>query len=231
MTLEELYEIENTACPGAGACGGQYTANTMSSSFEALGMSLLGSSQMASPDHEKADSAALSARVLVEAVKRDLKPRDIATLEAFDNALMLDVAMGGSTNTVLHTLAIAREAGIPYDIARIDAISRRVPCLCKVSPSSNYHVQDVHRAGGIHTILGELKRMGVLNTSCKTVTGRTIGENIDEWDVRSEKCSAWAKAVRVSGASAIVDATPMISRRGSIKKSAPCLRAKWRCSS
>ena len=103
---------------------------------------------------------------------------------------------------ILHTLAIAREAGIAYDIKRIDDISRRVPCLCKVSPSSNYHVQDVHRAGGIHTILGELKRMGALTPTCKTVTGKTIGENIDEWDVRSEKCTAWAKASRVAGCSA-----------------------------
>jgi dihydroxy-acid dehydratase len=105
---------------------------------------------------------------------------------------------------VLHTLAIAREAGIAYDIKRIDDISRRIPCVCKVSPSSDYHVQDVHRAGGIHTILGELKRMGVLNLKCKTVTGKTLGENIDEWDIRSEKCGPWAKTVRVSGASAIV---------------------------
>ena len=117
---------------------------------------------------------------------------------------MLDVAMGGSTNTVLHTLAIAREAGIAYDIARIDAISRRIPCICKVSPSSKYHMQDVHRAGAIHTILGELKRMNVLNTACVTVTGKTIGENVDEWDARSAKCSAWARASRVAGASAIV---------------------------
>jgi len=145
-----------------------------------------------------------AAQAIMRLVEKDLKPRDIATLEAFDNALMLDVAMGGSTNTVLHTLAIAREAGVPYDIARIDGISKRIPCLCKVSPSSSYHVQDVHRAGGIHTILGELKRMGVLNVNCKTVTGKTLGENIDEWDVRSEKCSALAQTVRVSGASAIV---------------------------
>jgi dihydroxy-acid dehydratase len=145
-----------------------------------------------------------AARAILKLVERDLKPRDIATLEAFDNALMLDVAMGGSTNTILHTLAIAREAGIPYDIARIDAISRRVPCLCKVSPSSNYHVQDVHRAGGIHTILGELKRLGLLNGDCLTVTGKTLGENIDEWDVRSDKCTPWARAARVSGAFAIV---------------------------
>jgi dihydroxy-acid dehydratase len=112
--------------------------------------------------------------------------------------------MGGSTNTILHTLAIAREAGIPYDIKRIDDISRRVPCLCKVSPSSNYHVQDVHRAGGIHTILGELKRMGALTVTCKTVTGKTIGENIDEWDIRSEKCTDWSKTSRIAGCSALV---------------------------
>ena len=103
-----------------------------------------------------------AARAIIQLVESDLKPRDIATIEAWDNAIMLDVAMGGSTNTILHSLAIAREAGIEYDIARIDAISRRIPCLCKVSPSSNYHVQDVHRAGGIHTILGELNRMGAL---------------------------------------------------------------------
>ena len=112
--------------------------------------------------------------------------------------------MGGSTNTILHTLAIAREAGIPYDIARIDQISRRVPCLCKVSPSSDYHVQDVHRAGGIHTILGELKRMNALTLTCKTVTGKSIGENIDEWDIRSPKCADWTKVARISGSSAIV---------------------------
>jgi dihydroxy-acid dehydratase len=145
-----------------------------------------------------------AARAILKLVEADLKPRDIATLEAFDNALALDVAMGGSTNTILHTLAVAREAGIEYDIQRIDGISKRVPCLCKVSPSSNYHVQDVHRAGGIHTILGELKRMGALNVACKTVTGKTIGENIDEWDIRSETCTDWAKTARVSGCSALV---------------------------
>ena len=145
-----------------------------------------------------------AARAIIKLVAADLKPRDIATLEAFDNAIALDVAMGGSTNTILHTLAIAREAGIAYDIKRIDDISRRVPCLCKVSPSSNYHVQDVHRAGGIHTILGELKRMGALTPTCLTVTGKTIGENIDEWDMRSEKCTPWARTSRVAGCSALV---------------------------
>jgi dihydroxy-acid dehydratase len=171
---------------------------------EALGIALPGNGTILAVSKEREALYQRAAEAIVRLVKDNLKPRDIATVEAFDNALMLDVAMGGSTNTILHTLAIAREAGIAYDIKRIDEISRRIPCICKVSPSSDYHVQDVHRAGGIHTILGELKRMGVLNLKCKTVTGKTLGENIDEWDIRSEKCGPWARTVRVSGASAIV---------------------------
>jgi dihydroxy-acid dehydratase len=181
-----------------------FTANSINCLCEALGMALPGNGTILAVSKEREALYDRAARAIIKLVEHDLKPRDIATPEAFDNSIMLDVAMGGSTNTILHTLAIAREAGIAYDIKRIDDISRRIPCVCKVSPSSNYHVQDVHRAGGIHTILGELKRMGVLNTKCKTVTGKTIGENIDEWDIRSEKCGAWAKTVRVSGASAIV---------------------------
>ncbi|MCX7872759.1 MAG: dihydroxy-acid dehydratase, partial [Verrucomicrobiae bacterium] len=164
-----------------------------------------------------------AAFMIMKLIEMDIKPRDIATIEAFDNAIAVDVAMGGSTNTILHTLAIAREAGINYDIGRIDAISKRVPCLCKVSPSSEYHIQDVHRSGGIYTIMGELKRIDeangyqndkyvgdgapkaerILTLSCKTVTGKTIGENITEWDVRSPSCSPDAKAARISGCSAI----------------------------
>jgi len=204
ITEEQLKKLEQTACPTCGSCSGMFTANSMNCLCEALGMALPGNGTILAVSKEREALYERAARTILRLVEHDLKPRDIATLEAFDNALMLDVAMGGSTNTVLHTLAIAREAGIPYDIKRIDDISRRIPCLCKVSPSSNYHVQDVHRAGGIHTILGELKRMGVLNTGCKTVTGKTLGENIDEWDVRSETCSAWARSARVSGASAIV---------------------------
>jgi dihydroxyacid dehydratase/phosphogluconate dehydratase len=204
MTEAELLKLEQTACPTCGSCSGMFTANSMNCLCEALGMALPGNGTILAVSKEREALYERAARAILKLVEQDLKPRDIATLEAFDNALMLDVAMGGSTNTILHTLAIAREAGIPYDIARIDAISRRVPCLCKVSPSSSYHVQDVHRAGGIHTILGELKRMGVLNLNCQTVTGKTIGENIDEWDVRSGKCTAWAKAARLSGASALV---------------------------
>ena len=204
ITEADLAKLEKTACPTCGSCSGMFTANSMNCLCEALGIALPGNGTVLAVSKEREALYERAARQILKLITLDLKPRDIATLEAFDNAIMLDVAMGGSTNTVLHTLAIAREAGIAYDISRIDGISRRVPCLCKVSPSSNYHVQDVHRAGGIHTILGELKRMGVLNLDCKTVTGRTLGENIDDWDARSEKCTPWARSVRISGASALV---------------------------
>jgi len=204
ITAADLQKLEQSACPTCGSCSGMFTANSMNCLCEALGIALPGNGTILAVSKEREALYLRAARMILRLVELDLKPRDIANIDAFDNAIMLDVAMGGSTNTILHTLAIAREAGIPYDIARIDAISKRVPCLCKVSPSSDYHVQDVMRAGGIHTILGELKRGGALNLKCKTVTGKTIGENIDEWDVRSEECSAWAKAVRVSGASALV---------------------------
>src|SRR5512138_3556769 len=193
MDAKTLDELERTGCPTCGSCSGMFTANSMNCLCEALGLALPGNGTILAVSKEREALYRRAATAILDLVARDLKPRDIATVAAFDNALTLDMAMGGSTNTILHTLAIAREAGIDYDIKRIDAISRRVPCLCKVSPSSNYHVQDVHRAGGIHTILGELKRMGVLNLSCKTVTGKTLGENIDEWDIRSSNCTAWAK--------------------------------------
>jgi len=204
ISADDLQKLEQSACPTCGSCSGMFTANSMNCLCEALGMALPGNGTILAVSKEREALYERAARAIVKLVAADLKPRDIATVEAFDNSIALDVAMGGSTNTVLHTLAIAREAGIPYDIKRIDDISRRVPCVCKVSPSSNYHVQDVHRAGGIHTILGELKRMGALTLTCKTVTGKTIGENIDEWDVRSEKCTDWAKTSRVAGCSAIV---------------------------
>jgi len=204
ITEADLAKLEQSACPTCGSCAGMFTANSMNCLCEALGMALPGNGTILAVSKEREALYLRAARAILQLIAKDIKPRDIATLEAFDNALALDVAMGGSTNTILHTLAVAREAGIQYDIGRIDQISRRVPCLCKVSPSSDYHIQDVQRAGGIHTILGELKRMGALHTGCLTVTGKTIGENIDEWDVRSEKCTEWAKAARVSGASAIV---------------------------
>jgi dihydroxy-acid dehydratase len=204
LSAEQLLKLEQSACPTCGSCSGMFTANSMNCLCEALGMALPGNGTILAVSKEREQLYRRAASQIIELVQRDLKPRDIATLEAFDNAIVLDVAMGGSTNTVLHTLAVAREAGIDYDIARIDGISRRVPCLCKVSPSSDYHIQDVHRAGGIHTILGELKRMGALKTECVTVTGRTLGENIDAWDLRSPTCTDEARIVRTSGASALV---------------------------
>ena len=204
ITEADLAKLEQSACPTCGSCSGMFTANSMNCLSEALGMALPGNGTILAVSKEREALYRWAAQQILKLVEMDLKPREIATIEAFDNSLALDVAMGGSTNTVLHTLAIAREAGIHYDIARIDAISRRVPCLCKVSPSSNYHVQDVHRAGGIHTILGELKRLGALRLECRTVTGKSLGENIDEWDLRSDRCSVLAKAVRISGSSALV---------------------------
>jgi len=153
-----------------------YTANTMSSSFEALGMSLLGSSQMASPDGEKADSAAESARVLVEAIKNDLKPRDIITRKSIENAIALVMATGGSTNAVLHYLAIASAAGVPWTIDDFEAIRKRVPVLCDLKPSGRYVAVDLHRAGGVPQVLKILLANGILHGDCMTITGRTMAE-------------------------------------------------------
>jgi dihydroxy-acid dehydratase len=148
----------------------------MSSSFEALGMSLLGSSQMASPDVEKADSAAASARVLVEAVKNDLKPRDIITRQSIENAIALVMATGGSTNAVLHYLAIAAAAEVPWTIDDFERIRKRVPVLCNLKPSGQYVAVDFHRAGGVPQVLKMLLEHGVLHGDCMTITGRTIGD-------------------------------------------------------
>ncbi|MFO7173827.1 MAG: dihydroxy-acid dehydratase, partial [Bacillota bacterium] len=135
MTPEELYEIETVACPSCGSCAGMFTANSMNCLAETLGLALPGNGTILATDRRREDLARQAARVLMEAIRRDLRPREIATLEAFDNAFMLDMAMGGSTNTVLHTLAIAREAGIEYPLERIDRLSREVRNICKVSPS------------------------------------------------------------------------------------------------
>ena len=199
ITLEELNRLENVSCPGCGSCSGMFTANSMNCLCEALGLALPGNGTVLATSTERVGLYNRAAHQIIQLVRKDIKPRDIATLEAFDNAFALDMAMGGSTNTVLHGLAVAREAGINYDIGRIDQISQKVPCLCKVSPSSKYHIEDVNRAGGIYTILGELKRIGALHTDCLTVTGKTLGENIDEWDLRCETSCDWAKIMRISG--------------------------------
>jgi dihydroxy-acid dehydratase len=178
MSKEDLDGIERNACPTVGACGGQYTANTMSSSFEALGMSLLGSSQMASPDPEKADSAAASALALVNAVKADLKPRDIITRRSIENAVALVMATGGSTNAVLHYLAIAAAAGVEWTIDDFERMRQRVPVLCELKPSGRFVATDFHAAGGVPQVLRMLLDHGLLHGDCMTITGRTIGDEL-----------------------------------------------------
>ncbi len=178
LAQEDYDGIERNACPSVGACGGMFTANTMSSSFEALGMSLLGSSQMASPDAEKADSAAASARVLVEAIRQDLKPRDIITRRSIENAIALVMATGGSTNAVLHYLAIASAADVEWTIDDFERVRRRVPVLCDLKPSGRYVAVDFHRAGGVPQVLKMLLAHGLLHGDCMTITGRTMAEEL-----------------------------------------------------
>jgi dihydroxy-acid dehydratase len=178
MAEEDLVGVEKNACPTVGACGGMFTANTMSASFEALGMSLLGSSQIASADPEKADSAAESARVLVEAVKKNLRPRDIITRKSIENAVALVMATGGSTNAVLHYLAIAAAAGVKWTIDDFERVRRKVPVLCDLKPSGRYVAVDLHRAGGVPQVLKMLLVHGVLHGDCITITGRTLAEEL-----------------------------------------------------
>jgi dihydroxy-acid dehydratase len=178
MSEEDFVGIEKNACPSVGACGGMYTANTMSSSFEALGMSLMGSSQMASPDAEKADSAAASAKVLVDAVRKQIRPRDIVTRKSLENAVALIMATGGSTNAVLHYLAIAHAAGVKWTIDDFERMRKKVPVLCDLKPSGRYVAVDFHRAGGVPQVLKLLLEHGLLNGDCMTITGRTIGEEL-----------------------------------------------------
>ncbi|WP_427310991.1 dihydroxy-acid dehydratase [Cupriavidus sp. H39] len=179
MSEEDFEGVERNACPSTGSCGGMYTANTMSSSFEALGMSLLYSSTMANPDQEKVDSAAESARVLVEAVKRDIKPRDIITRRSIENAVALIMATGGSTNAVLHYLAIAHAAEVEWTIDDFERIRRKVPVICNLKPSGQYVATDLHRAGGIPQVMKILLKAGLLHGDCLTITGRTLAEELE----------------------------------------------------
>lgn len=174
----EFEAIERHACPSSGSCGGMYTANTMSASFEALGMSLLGSSTMANTDAEKVTSAAASGRVLLEAIKRDLKPRDIITRDAIANAVALIMAVGGSTNAVLHYLAIARAAEVEWTLDDFERVRQRVPVLCDLKPSGRYLAVDLHRAGGVPRVLKALLDAGLLHGDCLTITGRTLAEEL-----------------------------------------------------
>ena len=176
----ELQEVERRACPGKGSCGGMFTANTMSSVFEAMGMSLPYSSTMAAEDDEKAESAAASAEVLVRAVRDGLTPRRILTRKAFENGIAVTMALGGSTNAVLHLLAIARAARVPLELDDFEAIRARVPVLCDLKPSGRFVATDLHRAGGVPQVMKLLLEHGLLHGDALTVTGRTVGETLRE---------------------------------------------------
>ncbi len=184
LTVLELQKIEDRACPTCGSCSGMFTANSMNCLMEALGLALPGNGTLMADSEERRQLVRQAARQIVKLVEADLKPRDFVTLNSFDNAFALDLAMGGSTNTVLHTLAIADEAGISYPLERLNELSSRVPTLCKVSPARpDVHMEDVLRVGGISAILKELaRRDGALDLSAQTVTMQTLGENIREAD-------------------------------------------------
>jgi dihydroxy-acid dehydratase len=196
----DLEQLERSACPTCGSCSGMFTANSMNCLNEALGLALPGNGTLLATHARRWELFEAAGKRIVEMAKRryvsgdlSVTPRKIATFEAFENAIALDIAMGGSTNTVLHILAIAREAGVDFQMKHIDALSRRVPTLSKVAPSSHYHVEDVHRAGGIFTILGELDRAGLIHREVGTVHAKTMGEAIDANDVRRADATAEAK--------------------------------------
>jgi dihydroxy-acid dehydratase len=193
---EDMARIEEAACPTCGSCSGMFTANSMNCLTEALGLALPGNGSTLATHTARRDLYEDAGRTVVELCQRyydqddeSVLPRAIATRAAFENSMALDIAMGGSTNTVLHVLAAAQEAELDFTMKDIDEISRRVPCICKVAPSGTYLMEDVHRAGGIPAILGELRRGGLLNEAVHTVHSRGFDEWLDEWDVRSGKAS------------------------------------------
>ncbi len=206
LSAAELDEIEQAACPTCGSCSGMFTANSMNCLAEAIGMALPGNGTILATSADRKALYQRAAERIVAMAKEfaskgpghGLLAREVGSPAAFDNAMILDMAMGGSTNTVLHILAIAHEARVPFTLERIDALSKKTPNICKVSPSSRYHIEDVARAGGIHTILGEIVRgcPGLLDLACKTVTGKTLGENIAEYDIRGASAVAQARSVQ-----------------------------------
>jgi dihydroxy-acid dehydratase len=189
---ERLLEMEESACPTCGSCSGMFTANSMNCLAEAIGLALPGNGTTLATHSGRRGLFERAGRLIAEITRQyyagedaSVLPRAIANRDAFENAMALDVAMGGSTNTILHLLAAAHEAGVSFGLKEIDELSRRVPCLCKVAPSSSYHVEDVHRAGGIPTILGELDRGGLLNRGVRTVHSASLREFLDAWDLGS----------------------------------------------
>ena len=202
---EEVEAIERSACPTCGSCSGMFTANSMNCLTEALGLSLPGNGTMLATHAERKQLFLRAGREIVELCRRyyeqddeSVLPRNIANFDAFENAMTLDIAMGGSTNTVLHLLAIAQEAGVDFTMKDMDRLSRHVPTLCKVAPSSEYHMEDVHRAGGIPAILGELDRAGLLHGEVGSVYGKTLREGLQKWDITQSTDEAAHKFFRAA---------------------------------
>ncbi len=200
-----LSEVEQKACPTCGSCSGMFTANSMNCLTEALGLSLPGNGTVVATHLNRQKLFENAAKLLVEITldyyqngNEMVLPRSIASRDAFMNAMTLDIAMGGSTNTVLHLLAVAHEAGVDFKMQDIDALSRKVPCICKVSPSSHYHIQDVNRAGGIMAILGELEKGGLLNTAVARVTDTTLAQAINKWDIQRPTSDSEARILFAS---------------------------------
>ncbi|MFS8855940.1 dihydroxy-acid dehydratase [Synechococcus sp. H55.2] len=220
ISEEELLAVERHACPGAGSCGGMYTANTMSSAFEAMGMSLPYSSTMAAEDEEKAESAAQSAKVLAEAIKANIRPRDIITRQSIENAISVIMAVGGSTNAVLHFLAIAHAAEVPLTLDDFETIRARVPVLCDLKPSGRFVATDLHRAGGIPQVMKILLNHGLLHGDCLTISGQTIAEVLrdvpDEPSPDQEVIRPWHSPLYPQGHLAILKGN--LATEGSVAK-------------
>ncbi|OXU14571.1 dihydroxy-acid dehydratase [Sedimentisphaera salicampi] len=189
ITDEDLADLEANGCPGEGSCSGMFTANSMNCLCEAIGMALPGNGTVLAADPEREKLYKQAGSQIIKLLEKGLKPLDIINEKSIDNAFTIDMAMGGSTNTILHTLAVAKEAGVDYDLERINGISRKCPNICKVSPSSEWHIQDVNEAGGISAIMKEIsKTEGLIHEDCLSVTGKTIGENIADAEIKNEEC-------------------------------------------
>jgi len=222
---QRLRELECAGCPTHGSCSGMFTANSMNCLCEAIGMALPGNGTILAVDPARQKLYKMAGRQILKLVAKDLKPLDIITEKSLHNALVLDMAMGGSTNTVLHTLAVANEAGIKFNLESINAIAAKCPNICKVSPSSKVHMEDVDAAGGISAILKEISKIdGLLNTRCMTVTGKTLGKNISDAEIKNtEVIHTLDNAYSKTGGLAILKGN--LAPNGAVVKSAGVAKA------
>ncbi len=220
ISEEQLKELEMTGCPSQGSCSGMFTANSMNCLCEAIGIALPGNGTILAIDQKRQQLYKSAGKQIMTLIEKDIKPLDVITEKSLDNALVLDMAMGGSTNTVLHSLAVANEAGVKYDLERINAVSAKCPNICKVSPSSEIHIEDVDAAGGISAILNEVSKVpNLLNLDCPTVSGKTLGENIAGAEIKNtEVIHTLDNAYSETGGLAIL--TGNLAPNGGVVKSA-----------